>query len=403
MAPPTAMISYSWADAIAAELLHDEFALRGFQLIHDRYTFTEGSRIPANMADAVETCDVFVAFLTPHSLYLDRPADQPRPALAGELLPALRRRRRNLNSGALDIPIVIPLAHGLGDRYEAAETIRRHTGEDVASLWTTWLDQSTPGVTQPEAASVADRAFKAFHCAESTPAVTELHIATRGTTPPARYLTLDATRLLGGNRQAGQPTDWERFLAALQHVLATLDSLNRNSEIRVDLRCHISAALATGRLLHQATRWSPVFATRHGDINPATSDAGHRLSGDFDQYKESGDIIIDIDLLGHDVAAKTDELASRIPPVGGRISLTRLDTTDLSPEQIASLARWTATIIRSAHATAHPNTIHFAQAVPAAFAALLGHHLTALSANLTSYELNDDCYTPVLTIPSTTP
>ena len=397
------MISYSWSNAAATELLHDELALRGFQLIHDRYTFTDGSRIATNMADAVETCDVFIAYLTPQSLYLDRSVGQPRPALAGELLPALRRRRRNLNPGAPDTPIVIPLAHGLGNRYEAAETIRRHTGEDVASLWTTWLDQSTPGITQSEAARVADRTFKALHCEESTPAVTELHIATRGTTPPARYLTLDATRLLGGNRQAGQPTDWERFFAALQHVLSTLDSLNRNSTIRVDLRCHISAALATGRLLHQATRWSPAFATRHGDVNPATSDTGHPLSGGFDPYRESGDIIVDIDLLGHDVAAKTDELSSRLPPAGGRISLSRADTNDLSPEQIASLARRAATIIRTANATTHPDTIHFAQAVPAAFAALLGHHLTALGANLTSYELTDDRYVPVLTIPPTTP
>ncbi len=401
--PPTTMISYSWCDAPAAELLHDEFALRGFQLIHDRYTFTEGSRVPTSMADAVETCDAFVAYLTPHSLYLDRPAHQPRPALAGELMPALRRRRRNLNPGALDTPIVIALAHGLGGRHEAAETIRLHTGENVGSLWTTWLDQSTPGITQPEAALVADRAFDALHCGESTRTVTELHIATRGTTPPARYLTLDATRLLGGNRQAGQPSDWQRLLAALQSVLATLDSLNRNPGIRVDLGCHISAALATGRLLHQATRWLPTFATRHGDINPATSDADHRLRGDFDQHKESGDIVVDIDLLGHDVAAKTDELASRLPQLGGRISLTRSDHTDLTPEEIASLARWAATVIRSAQATVHPSTIHFAQAVPAAFAALLGHHLTALSGNLTSYELNDGSYTPVLTIPPTTP
>ena len=318
-------------------------------------------------------------------------------------MPALRRRRRNLNPGALDTPIVIPLAHGLGGRHEAAETIRRHTGENVGSLWTTCLDQATPGIAQPEAALVADGAFDALHRAESTPTVTELHIATRGTTPPARYLTLDATRLLGGNRQAGQPSDWERFLAALQSVLARLDSLNRKSGIRVDLRCHISAALATGRLLHQATRWSPTFATRHGDINPATSDTGDRLSGDFDQHNESGDIVVDIDLLGHDVAAKTDELASRLPQLGGRISLTRSDPTDLTPEQIASLARWTATIIRSAHATVHPSTIHFAQAVPAAFAALLGHHLTALSANLTTYELKSDRYIPVLAIAPTTP
>ena len=403
MAPQTAMISYSWRDDAAAELLHDELALRGFQVIHDRYTFTEGSRIPTNMADAVETCNIFVAYLTRHSLYLDQPAGQARPALAGELLPALRRRRRNLNPGALDKPIIVPLAHGLGDRHEAAETIRRHTGDDIASLWTTWLDQSTPGITQPEAALVTDKAFTALQGDEFTPTVTELHIATRGATPPAHYLTLDATRLLGGNRQSGHPTDWNRFFAALQHVIATLDSLNRTPTIRVDLRCHISAALATGRTLHQATRWAPTFATRHGDVAPATSEHGQTLNGDFDQHNESGDIIVDIDLLGHDVAAKTDELASRLPPAGGRISLSRPDTNDLSPERIARLARWAARTIRSAHATARPDTIHFTQAVPAAFAALLGHHLTALGANLTSYELDGDRYVPTLTIPPTTP
>ena len=38
-----------------------------------------------------------------------------------------------------------------------------------------------------------------------------------------------------------------------------------------------------------------------------------------------------------------------------------------------------------------------------ALAALLGRHLTALSAKLTSHELTDDRYVPVLTIPPTTP
>ena len=47
------MISYSWHDTTAAELLHDELSLRGFQVVHDRYSFTEGSRIPAAMAQLV--------------------------------------------------------------------------------------------------------------------------------------------------------------------------------------------------------------------------------------------------------------------------------------------------------------------------------------------------------------
>src|SRR5690554_2352853 len=93
---PLAMISYSWKDASSAELLHDELALRAFRVLHDRYSFTEGSRISSNMATAVEDCDVFIAYLTPHSLYFDAKPSDPRPALVGELRPALERRRRNL-------------------------------------------------------------------------------------------------------------------------------------------------------------------------------------------------------------------------------------------------------------------------------------------------------------------
>ncbi|MYB74587.1 MAG: toll/interleukin-1 receptor domain-containing protein [Acidimicrobiia bacterium] len=397
------MISYSWHDADAAELLHDEFALRGFKVIHDQHSFTDGSRILANMDEAVNECDVFIPYLTPHSLYLNQPAGQARPALRGELLPALRRRRHNLNPGTTDSPIIIPLAHGLGDRDEAAEIIRLHTGENIASLWCIWLDQAADSITQLDAANVANRAFEAVNRDQGSPTVTELHVATRGTNPPDIRLTLNATRLLGGDRQAGQRADWSRFYDAVRGVVAILDRFNGESSIRVDLRCHISAALAVGRILHQATRWSPTFASRHGDALPAATDSGFELSGGFDQYSESGDLIVDIDLLGHDVAAKTDELASRLPPAGGRISLIRQESDDLSPVQIACLARWTANLIRQAHGVLLPNAIHFTQAVPAAFAALLGHHLTALNANLTSYELQDDCYVAVLTLPPTTP
>ena len=145
---PVAMISYSWNDSDAADLIHDEFALHGFSVLHDRHSFTDGSRIPANMNSGVERCDVFVAYLTRHSLYLDKQADQPRPAVVGELLPALQRRRRNLTPGTVDTPIVLPLAHGLGDRNEVAEIVREITGEDISSLWTGWLDQTTPHITQ---------------------------------------------------------------------------------------------------------------------------------------------------------------------------------------------------------------------------------------------------------------
>ena len=150
------MISYSWANAAAAELLHDELALRGFEVIHDRYTFIAGTRIAASMNDGVQRCDVFIPYLTRDSLYLDRPADDSRPAVTGELLPALRRRRENLSPGRPDTPIIIPLAHGLGDRSETSELLRRETGESFGSLWGPWLSQDTPGIAYDEAAAVAD-------------------------------------------------------------------------------------------------------------------------------------------------------------------------------------------------------------------------------------------------------
>lgn len=403
MKSPVAMISYSWSDATAAELLHDEFALRGFDLVHDRYSFIDGSRIPAAMATGVESCDVFVSYLTPSSLYLDQPDGQPRPALVGELLPALRRRRRNLTPGKPDTPIIIALAHGLGDRNAANETIRHETGENLGSLWGIWLDQTTSHITQPEAADVADRVFKALLERDPPNAPIDLAVATRGTTPPSRRFTVDGTRLLGGQRRPGSPTNWDRFYAAIQSVEQRLGPVATDGLIRIDLVCHLTAAYAVGRLFHQASRWSPVFVTRHGDTTPATESAATDLQGGFDQHTESGDLLIDIDLIGHNVAALADELATRLPPLGGRISLTRATTTDITPTEIGQLARFAAETIRGAHATVRPQRIHLTISAPAAYAALLGHHMTALQAEVVTYELDGSSYTPTLSIHTTTP
>ncbi len=400
MESPVAMISYSWADSDAAELLHDELALRGFTVIHDKYSFTDGSRIPANMSKAVEHCDVFVAYLTPNSLYLDNDTGQPRPALIGELKPALRRRRQNLKPRASDTPVVVPIAHGLGDRAAAAETIRQHTGEDIASLWTTWIDQATTHITQTEAAIVAAHALASM--ANDLPC--ELFVATRGTAPPPVACTVDATRLLGGDRTSGEPTSWARLQPALRDIEQHLAANSPDHSITIDLRCHLSAALATGRVFHQATRWSPTFTTRGDPTQPTTAAPKRFLDGDFDHYNEAGDLIVDIDMLGHNVADLTDTLAAELPPAGGRISLTRRRPHgDLTTGEIAHAARWSANLIRNAHATLRPSTIHITQAAPAAFAGLLGHRLTALNADIVTYELDVDRYTPVFTIPHAQP
>ena len=63
---------------------------------------------------------------------------------------------------------------------------------------------------------------------------------------------------------------------------------------------------------------------------------------------------------------------------GGRISLRRRATDDLRPEQIAQAARYIADRARAAHAMLRPNRLHLAMSTPAAFAVLLGYHMTAL-------------------------
>ena len=394
--PPIAMISYSWKDSAAAELLHDEFALRGFSVLHDRHSFTEGSRIATNMASGVETCDVFVAYLTRHSLYLEHRFGGDRPALIGELLPALRRRRRNLRPGQVDSPIIIPLARGLGDRIEAGQTIRRATGEDFASLWVGgWLDQATGQITPLEAARIADEALRAFLTRDTPISPINLHVDTRGNTPPASRFTIDGTRLLGGHRHAGSPAGWRRFYDALQSVAANLAHHTGGGPLHVDPACHLSAALAVGRTFHQATRWSLTVASRHGDTAPAHAiEAGH-VKGAFDQYSESGDLMVEMDLLGHNVGALSDQLAATVP-LGGRISLVRSWNSDLTATDMSQSARYVADKIRAAHAVLRPSRIHITISAPAAFAVLLGHHLTALEADLITYELDGGAYIAAL-------
>jgi hypothetical protein len=394
------MISYSWHDDAAAELLHDEVALRGFQVIHDRYSFTEGSRIPANMTDAVRKCDVFVAYLTPHSLYLDDAPDTSRPALHGELMPALRRRRDNLTPGRVDSPIILPLAHGLGDREEATEILQSATGEDFASLWRgEWLDQTTPHITQSEAARVADQALRALLTREPPENPLTLHVATRGSTPPAHIFTVDATRLLGLERRPGTPPDWIRFWQALRSVCGLLEPYAGDGAVHIRPACHLTAAFAVGRTFHQASRWTPTISTRHGDATPAPTslDVGG-LMGGFDQYAESGDLLIDIDLLGHDVAAMSDQTAQSLR-LGGRISLRRTSRDDLTPDNIAQIARYVADQARTAHATLRPPRIHLTMSTPAAFSVLLGYHTTALQSDIITYETDGSRYTEALTVP----
>ena len=362
----------------------------------------DGSRNADNMTTGVRTCDVFVAYLTRHSLYLDEPEDHPRPALESELRPAFQRRRCNLENPGITRPIIIPVAHGLGNRDAASEIIRIQTGEHIDSLWRSeWLDQNTAHITQPEAARLADQALRSFIEQEPPTPPIMIFIATRSTSPPPRRFTIDGTRLLGGNRQPGGPPSWSRLHAGICSLVQRLQS-HSAGDVSVELACHLSAAFAVGRTLHQASRWSPRFSTDGDIVTPTTENECSNLRGNFDRYARSGDLLVDVNLLEHDVATPSDRLAVSLN-LGGRISLARSSTHHMSPIEIAVAARSTAIKIRSAHASLMPNKIHLTMAAPASFAALLGHHLTSLEADMVTYEFANNEYHEALVIPSVSP
>ena len=402
MNSPIAMISYSSKDVDAAEIIHDELALRGFDVFRDRDSFTDGSRNANSMTNGVNDCDVFVPYLTPHSLYLNQPAGHPCPALESEIRPAFQRRSRNLDNRGRSKPIIIPVAHDLGDRSEASEIIRYKTGEHIESLWSSeWIDQNSPHITQHEAAALADQALRALLEQEPPQLPNKIFIATRGFSPQSRRFTVDGTRLLGGERRPGDPDSWMRFHAGLRSLIERIEPHGAGA-VAVDLACHLSASLGVGRMFHQASRWFPCFTTKSEIVKPTTEDDCSDLRGEFDRYSEQGDLLVDADLLGHDVAKPSYDLAARLS-IGGRISLTRSSTHQLSPIEIASAARSAATKVRTAHAALRPNKIHLTMAAPAGFAALLGHHMTSLEADIVSYEFANHVYHEALVIPSVSP
>ena len=402
MNSPIAMISYSSKDCVAADLIQDELALRGFDVFRDQKSFTDGSRISTNMTTGVEGCNVFVAYLTPHSLYLNRPEGEARPALEREIRPALERRSQNLDAQGRSTPIFIPAAHGLGNRDEASRTFQSKTGVPINSLWTSqWLDQNTPHITQPEAAALADQALRALLEQEPAQPPIETYIATRSAPPEPLRFTVDGTRLLGGDRRPGDPDSWLRFHAGLRSLVELFES-HCAGAVSVHLACHLSAAFAAGRMFHQASRWSPCFITKSCRVAPTTQEENSDLQGNPDLYSEHGDLLVNVDLIGHDVARSSSDLASLLS-LGGRLSLSRTSTHQMSPMEIAVAARCTATKVRSVHADLRPKNIHLTMAAPAGFAALLGHHLTSLEADIVTYEFADYKYHRALVIPSASP
>lgn len=405
----SAMISYQWADASPAELIHEELALRGLVVHHDRCSFSTGSRIGTNMDEAVASCDGFVAYLTPHSLYESSPAGSPRPAIDAEFKPAMDRLARSqAKDSASRRPVIIPLTHGLGDpRTQAPERVRRATGKDISSLWTpVTLDQSTTSITESEAAAVGLALLAALLAPGADPLTDdpiEVLVVTRGEGQPPAFLSIDGTNLLGGaTNRPGEPAAWDRYLPGLRDLESVLARWTERRQLDLRIRAHLSAAFAFGRVFNQAAGWRPEMEGRHGRVSPSTEIDHEELRTSLDKGGRPGDLSVEIDLLDvrvSDLAAGT--LMHLADPATNRLCIWREGhQSDLLPNDVAAMASGAAIAIRDAVFDLRPARTHVFCASPVEFAVLLGHRLTSLHTNLHLYERDGVGYVPSLIIPA---
>jgi len=339
------------------------------------------------MRKSVDDCDVFIPLLTKHSLYLDRGSDQPQPAVQ-ELKKALDRRRREVNSHIR--LIIVWVSCGLGDRENAARIVREATGEDLSGLWTVGPSNDTGMLSHEEAGRVAEAAFRAHMGRLEIDRPVSIAVGTRGNVRSSRPVVVDGRRLLSGRRRKpGSEGDWRRFHRALEFVVAQLEEVGLAGDVDVELSCHLSAAFATGRAFHQASAWRPVFrSSRNLDqLVPAKEGSMGGLAGGFERLREQGALVVDIDLIGHNVAQGTNDLIRRtIDQLGGRGSWVVEPSRLVASEEMAKWARWIGHRIRKASAEIRPSGIHILLATPVEFAAALGHHMTALGADTVLYE-----------------
>ena len=405
----SAMISYQWTDASAAELIHEELALRGLVVHHDRCSFPTGSRIGTNMDEAVASCDGFVAYLTPYSLYESSPTGSPRPAVDAEFKPAMDRLARSqAKDNRSRRPVIIPLTHGLGDpRTQAPERVRRATGKDISSLWTpVILDQSTTSITESEAADVGRALLAALLAPGSDPPgedPIEVLVVTRGEGQPPAFLSIDGTNLLGGaTNRPGEPATWDRYLAGLRDLQSALARWTERRQLDLRIRAHLSAAIAFGRVFNQAAGWRYHIEGRHGRVSPNTENNHEGLRTALDKGGRPGSLSVEIDLLGvrvGDLAAGT--LMHLTDPATNRLCIWReVQQSDLLPNDVAAMASTTAIAIRDAVFDLRPPEIHLFCASPVEFAVLLGHRLTSLHTDIHLYERDGNGYLPSIILPA---
>ena len=350
------------------------------------------------MRQSVNDCDVFVPLLTKHSLYLDQASDQPQPAVQ-ELKKAFRRERLEINSK--DRLIIVPVSCGLGDRESVARIVREATGEDLLGLWTVPPSHDTSMLSQEDAREVAEETLRAYMGRLEIGPPVSMAVGTRGSGRSSRPVVVDGRRILGGrHRRPGSRHNWRRFHMALDFVVAQLEEVGLAGDVDLELSCHLSAAFATGRVFHQASRWRPVFRSAHSldRLVPTREGSGSGLVGGLEPLREQGVLVVDVDLIGHDVDQGVGELIRTMGPLGARGHWTVKCGRQVSSDEMAKWAQWIGHCIRRARAEVRPSEIHVVLASPVEFAAALGHHMTALEADIVLYEYSGG-YRPVLRLP----
>ncbi len=409
------MVSYQTSAFEASELLHEELALRGFSVFHDKCSFPLGIRIERNMSDAVRLCHVFVGYLTESALYPNSLEGSRRPVLDAEFKPIMERWRDASSAGkSVDVgprPVVLILTHGLGDpRTEAPERIRKATGEDISSLWNPiTLDQTTSGISQPEAAAAAACVLGAIFApggVSATDQPIDLSVVTRGQGQPLAFLTVDATALVGGPAsRSGDPSSWIRYLAGISDLQVALAKWSRNRHLRIMANAHISACIALGRVFNQAAGWQLTVVGRFGESNfRAYPHPDSRLAIVTDLVGGPGDITVEIDLVGAGVTRMaTEQIAAFDQSPRGRLQIHLKGSEELKPEQIAAAAAESARHIRRFVADLRPERAHVFCASPADFAVLMSSRLTSLHTDLCLYERHDGSYVSSIVIPRSLP
>ncbi|MCP3964488.1 MAG: SAVED domain-containing protein [bacterium] len=231
-------------------------------------------------------------------------------------------------------------------------------------------------------------------------------LSTRGTRQSGGELTLDATALVGGaRRRPGSAAAWRRFLAALSDVEAALKAHSANREIVFRLGLHLSAALALGRIFHQAAGWRLAVEGCHGVARLDAAVDAEDLRVVWDQGSSGADeATLEIELLPHPVRAMATDLVSTLAhPLRGRLQFWRESRDDLKPEHLAALSKAIALETQRTCGDKGVRLLHVLCAAPVELAVLLGHQLTGMEIDLQLYERDADGYAPSLIVPAATP